>query len=179
MAMITETARVAAIDSEGQLWLETQRKAVCDSCAVQNGCGSGVLSKMFNARPARIRVQNTLGAIVGDEVVVGIDDGQLVRASFAAYLMPLAWMFVGALAGGMLAGTLQWEQADGVSALGGLLGLAAGFLGLRRYAHRALQEPRLVGFAGSEDAGGAGTTARIAVKDVGGQRCVSAADRHR
>lgn len=169
MAMITEAARVAAVDSNGHLWVETQRKAACDSCAVQNGCGSGILSKMFNTRPARIRVQNTLGAAVGDEVMVGIDDGQLVRASLAAYLMPLVWMIVGAVAGSMFAGALQWEQVDALSTLGGVLGLAAGFWWLRRYARRALQEPQLVGFAASEGAGGAGVTARIAIRDVGGQ----------
>ncbi|MDR2877776.1 MAG: SoxR reducing system RseC family protein, partial [Chromatiales bacterium] len=112
MAMNTETARVASVDSDGQLWVETQRKAACDSCSVNKGCGTGVITKMLNLRSPRIRVQNTLGAVVGDEVLVGIDDGQLVRASFAAYFMPLAWMFIGALAGGMIAGTLQWEQAD-------------------------------------------------------------------
>lgn len=166
MAMITETARVAAVDDDGHVWVETQRKAVCDSCSVQKGCGSGVLAKLFSARRARVRVMNTLDAAVGDEVIVGIDDGLLVRASIAAYLMPLIWMLVGAIGGGMLAGSLQWAHAEGVSAVAGLLGLAGGFWWLRRYAQDAFRQPSLLGFA-EQGGGQARDEVRIAARDIG------------
>jgi sigma-E factor negative regulatory protein RseC len=148
--MITETARVAALDADGHAWLETQRRSACDSCAVQQGCGSGVLSKMFGERRTRLRVSNTLGAEVGDQVLVGIDDHMLIRASIATYLMPLVWMLLGAVAGGMVAGILQWSHAEGASALGGLAGLAVGFVWLRGYSRRAFHQPRLIGFADGE-----------------------------
>jgi positive regulator of sigma E activity len=38
--MVTETARVAALDADGYAWLETRRRTACHSCEVQQGCGS-------------------------------------------------------------------------------------------------------------------------------------------
>lgn len=158
MAMVTEAARVAAVDDDGYAWVETQRKAVCNSCSVQKGCGTGVLSKLLSNRRTRVRVLNTLGAAVGDDVVIGIEDGLLVRASVAVYFMPLVWMLLGAIAGGMLADSLQWTHAEGASTLGGMLGLAAGFWWLRRYARIAAQDesrqPSLLRFAEPEAAQG-------------------------
>lgn len=163
--MITEKAWVAAVDEDGHAWLETQRKTACGSCAVQQGCGTGVLSKVFSERRTRLRVSNVLGAAVGDQVLVGIDDSMLVRASIATYLMPLVWMLLGAIAGSMIAGILQSPQSEGISALGGLAGLAVGFLWLRRYARHAFHQPELIGFADDETAVAAIIPASIGVLD--------------
>lgn len=160
MTMVTEAARVAAVDEDGFAWVETRRKAVCDSCSVQKGCGTSVLARLFGRRMARVRVRNTLDARVGDEVIVGIEDGLLVRSSVAAYLMPLIWMLLGAIGGGMIAEALQWPAVEGVSAVGGLLGLAAGFASLRRYARISAAagtgHPVLVAYAGDDGAGNGG-----------------------
>jgi sigma-E factor negative regulatory protein RseC len=147
MAMITETARVAALDADGYAWLETDRRTACDSCSVQQGCGSGVLSKMFSGRRTRLRVANTLGARVNDQVLVGIDDRMLVRASLATYFMPLVWMLLGAIAGSMAGGIFEAIDAEGASAVGGLAGLGIGFMWLRGYARRSFHQPQLIGFA--------------------------------
>jgi sigma-E factor negative regulatory protein RseC len=167
MAMITETARVVAVEEDGHAWVETQRKAACDSCSVQKGCGSGVLSRMFSGKRARLRVVNVLGAAVGDEVVVGIEDSLLVRSSLAVYLMPLVWLLLGAIGGGMVAEVLQPAHVDGISALGGLLGLACGFWWLRRYARAAARDsarqPSLIAYAGSP---GIGAESRVAVSEI-------------
>src|SRR5690554_2477163 len=119
MAMITETARVAALDADGYAWPETDRRTARDSCSVQRGCGSRVLSKMFSGRRIRLRVAKTLGARVNDQVLVGIDDRMLVRASLATYFMPLVWMLLGAIAGSMAGGIFEAIDAEGASAVGG------------------------------------------------------------
>lgn len=156
MSIVTETAEVVAVEGT-HAWVETRRKAVCDGCSVQKGCGSGIISRLFNKR-ARLRVANTLDARVGDRVVLGMDDGTLVRNSFAVYMMPLVWMLLGALGGQTLGTALQWAYVDGVTALFGVLGLAAGFLWLRRYARGIAadgsRQPGLLRFADPEDCGG-------------------------
>jgi sigma-E factor negative regulatory protein RseC len=139
MAIVTETAEVIEVDGE-HAWVETRRKAVCDACAVRKGCGSGIISRMFRGR-ARLRVENTIGARVGERVVLGIEDSALVRASLAVYMMPLVWMLLGALAGQMAANALAWERTDGITALAGVFGLLAGFLWLRRYARHSARDP--------------------------------------
>lgn len=150
--MMTETAQV--ITTEGDYaWVETQRKTTCGSCAVQKGCGTSVLAKVLGNRTSRIRVVNTIGASTGEMVVIGVEDGMLVRTSFAVYAMPLILLLLGGLAGGMLADALQWEAREGATATGGVLGLLLGFLWLRRYTQSialdARHQPSLIGFADS------------------------------
>ncbi len=156
MAIVTETAEVVAVEGD-HIWVETERKAVCDACAVQKGCGSGIISRMFRKR-ARLRIDNTIGARAGDRIILGLDDRALVRASLAVYLMPLVWLLLGALGGQMLATAMSWEAVDGAAALGGVTGLLAGFLWLRGYARRSADrhahQPVLLRHAGVVEDGG-------------------------
>lgn len=148
--MVTETGQVVDLKNEFA-WVATQRKAVCDTCSAQKGCGSGVLAKVLGNRLTRIRVLNSIGAEVGDEVIVGMDDASLVKTSFAVYAMPLAMMIAGALAGQMLGDALHWTYGDAATAIFGLGGLAGGFAWLRRYTREIAgderYQPRLLGFA--------------------------------
>jgi len=148
--MMTETAQVIATEG-GYAWVETQRKTTCGNCAAQKGCGTSVLAKVLGNRTSRIRVINTIGASTGEMVVVGVEDGMLVRTSFAVYAMPLILLLLGGMGGGMLADALQWQSREGATALGGVLGLALGFLWLRRYTRAialdARHQPSLIGFA--------------------------------
>lgn len=148
MTMMTETAQVLSVDEQGYAWVETQRKTACNACSVQKGCGTGILAKFFSGRRARLRVLNTVGAKPGDEVVVGLDDGMLVRTSLAVYMMPLVWMIIGAIAGTMAAERFDSLSSEAASMLFGVLGLGIGFLWLRRYARAAARDgqrqPRLL-----------------------------------
>ncbi len=156
MAIVTETAEVVAVE-DGHAWVETERKAVCDACSVQKGCGSGIISRMFRKR-ARMRLPNAIGARVGERVVIGIEDGALVRASLAVYLMPLVWMLLGGIAGQLIGEALGWGQVEAASALFGMLGLFAGFLWLRRYARGSAHQPNLLRIA---EPGEGGTDAAV------------------
>ncbi|MGE0371462.1 MAG: SoxR reducing system RseC family protein [Gammaproteobacteria bacterium] len=162
--MMTETAQV--ISTEGKFaWVETQRKTTCGSCAAQKGCGTGVLAKVFGNRASRVRAINTIGAERGEMVIIGLEDGALVRTSFAVYAMPLVFLLLGGAAGGMLADALSWETREGAAAVLGMLGLLLGFAWLRRYTRSIAEDPRhqasLVGFA---DAAESGHT--VAVDDI-------------
>lgn len=147
--MVTETGQVISLQ-EGFAWVATQRKAVCDTCAAQKGCGSGVLAKVLGNRLTRVKVANSIGAEVGDEVVVGMDDALLVRTSFAVYAIPLIFMMAGALAGEMLGEALHWAYVDAATAIFGLGGLFGGFVWLRRYtrgiATDGRYQPRMLDF---------------------------------
>lgn len=96
----------------------------CGQCSSAGGCGSSNLSKMFCSSPRRFRVRNDAQARVGDEVLVVLADGVLLRSAFILYLIPLAMLF----AGGALGVALSDDAAsrDGYAALGAGAGLLLG-----------------------------------------------------
>ena len=139
--MIEETARVVAV--EGDIaWVETHRQTACGSCAANKGCGTTTLAKVLGNRMVRLRALNTAQAKVGDEVVVGLEEGMLLRGSLAVYVAPLLLMlFLGALAESV-ARNLQLDGADGVALLAGALGFGLGMLWVRRYSRRISDDAR-------------------------------------
>jgi len=124
---------------EGDLaWVETQRQSACSACAARSGCGSGVLAKVLGRRMSRVLAINHAGARPGEEVVVGIAEQSLLRGSLAVYTVPLLAMFAAALAGELL--LPHWGEAGVL--VSGALGLAAGFVWLRRFAARIGRDSR-------------------------------------
>jgi sigma-E factor negative regulatory protein RseC len=138
--MIEESAIVVDVGPKG-IWVETQRKSACSSCAVNKGCGTSVLSRVVGNRSNRVRVVSPIEVSVGESVVIGINESALVRGSFAVYLVPLLFMFVLALAGEWLAQEYLWDKSI-ITMLGGLIGLGIGFLWLKRYSHRIRNDSR-------------------------------------
>jgi sigma-E factor negative regulatory protein RseC len=163
--MMTETAKVIATEGE-HAWVETQRMTTCGSCSVQKGCGTSVLAKVLGNRVNHIRVINTIGARTGEWVVLGLEDGALVRSSFAVYAMPLIFLLLGGIGGGLLADGLSWQSKDAATAVCGALGFLLGLVWVRRYGNAVALDPRhqpsLVGFA---DTAGADEH-KIVVEDI-------------
>lgn len=139
VAMIEETGRVTEVEP-GYAWVETRRTSTCGSCAARGGCGTSVLSRVLGQRTARVKALDRVGASVGDEVVLGLDDGALLRGSLAVYMMPLVALILGAI----LAETVapQWGLGEGFVMFGGVAGLAAGLLWLRLFSRRAGTDSR-------------------------------------
>ena len=94
--MIEEKARVIAIEN-GQLLLEAETRTACNACTARQGCGTSVLSKWIGRRFTRFQAPNTVNARVGDEVVVGLAEGAMLKGSVLVYLLPLLAMIVFAL----------------------------------------------------------------------------------
>lgn len=92
----------------------------CSACNGK-GCGSGKLTQLFCSKPRQFVVDNRIDAGVGDEVIVSVPDGSVLRGISLVYLLPLLLMFSGAAAGS-LAGS-----GDGLAAAGAVVGLLAGF----------------------------------------------------
>ena len=96
--MIEEKATVIAVEDDRVL-LQTQRRSACQSCSVKQGCGTSVLATVVGQRYSQVSVANTLGANVGDEIMMGINDNALVKGSLLIYALPLIFLLVGALLG--------------------------------------------------------------------------------
>ena len=123
--MIEESGTVVALDGD-HVWVQTIRQSTCGSCSARKGCGQGALARMTDGRSNQVRVRNACGASVGDQVVLGIEESQLLRASLLVYALPLLALLTGALAGGGLG---SGEDLPAIA--GGAFGLAAGFLLLK------------------------------------------------
>jgi len=132
--MIEETARVVEVGPDG-VWVETTRQSSCSSCSSKSGCGTATLGKVMGQKSSRIRVLGELQVEVGDQVVIGINDGALVRGSLAVYMVPLLGLIAGAIFGQWLAVQLEAAPEIGEAVLGSA-GLLAGLGWLRIFSRR-------------------------------------------
>jgi sigma-E factor negative regulatory protein RseC len=119
---VTESEAVVTRLDGDHVWVELSSN--CSSCAGSGGCG---LSDGKGKRPQRIR--NTVGAQVGDKVLLTIPDGAVLRAVFFCYALPLGCALLAAAGGMSLGGEIG-------SIVGAIAGLAVGWFGLRRFGQR-------------------------------------------
>lgn len=127
--MLEETGVVVAIDSN-RAWVQTIRKSACASCEAKSGCGQGVLARISDGKANQVLVNNSLNLKVGEEVLIGIPEDLLIKASLVVYLLPLVVMIIAASV------IEKWiAPGDGWVAFAGLIGLVFGFLMVKLYSH--------------------------------------------
>lgn len=113
----------------------------CAACEGK-GCGSGKLTQLFCNKPRQFKVENTINARVGDEVIVSVAEGTVMRGIALVYLLPLLLLFAGAMLGSALAADAAFRDAS--EAAGGLSGLVAGFVFAKWLSvRRTRQQPRI------------------------------------
>jgi sigma-E factor negative regulatory protein RseC len=131
--VIEAVGTVREVDGDVML-VEVRRRSACGTCDSQGGCGTAVLGRWFSRGTSRVQVRSALPLHAGEEVVVGLEETALLRASLLLYLLPVVAMIAGAVAGT----TLGAARGDWPGIAGGLLGLLAG-LAVSRSRAAALQ----------------------------------------
>jgi sigma-E factor negative regulatory protein RseC len=126
LLVIEEQAKVIALDS-GWVWVETQRKTMCGQCAANKGCGTSVLANVLGKKRNTMAVLNTIPVKVGDDVIIGIEEGSLVRGSLLIYALPLILLIVFGLLGEVIAVQMTLENNDSLTAIFAGIGLLLGF----------------------------------------------------
>jgi sigma-E factor negative regulatory protein RseC len=115
---VTETDAVVTRQDGGYIWLDICRQR-CETCESSGGC------ELTGGNSVRLqRVRNTIGARVGDTVVVGVASGAVLKAVIYSYLLPLTLALIAAVVGMRLGG-------EGAAAVGLFLGLFLGWLAMR------------------------------------------------
>ena len=117
--MLTETGQVITLEGKFAL-IDVQRKSSCQSCAVQSGCGTSILSRFFAKRFSHVKALNEAQASEGDMVELELNETALVFMTFWTYLFPIVFMFVVIL---VVAGLSEDTSLASVS---GIIGLIAG-----------------------------------------------------
>jgi sigma-E factor negative regulatory protein RseC len=122
MSKLETRAVVVKIDGQHAL-VKADQADGCEQCAGK-GCGAGKLSRLFCSKPRHFQVYNPINASVGDEVIVSVAEGAVMRGIGLVYLMPLALLVIGATLGSFWS---QPGQSDSYAAVGALFGLVVGF----------------------------------------------------
>lgn len=118
-----------------EVWVEVPGRAPsCGSCKTSSACQDGLLG--LRAAPRRYRLENRIGARVGDQVSLTVAEGMLWRAALASYGLPMGLAILGAVAGQSLAG-------DAWAVVGTVAGLMCGLVLLRRKELLARQDGSL------------------------------------
>lgn len=120
--MIEEQGRVIECDGDAA-WVEANRNSSCHGCS-SGGCGTGTLAKLFGQKTTRFYVGNPISAVVGDRVILGIDERVMLVGAMRLYLLPLLAM----LSAAILVEVLFAPAADSYIAAAGAAGLVAGLL---------------------------------------------------
>jgi sigma-E factor negative regulatory protein RseC len=116
-------ATVRVVSVEGPV-----ARVACEDTASCGACGSGgrcALKWFATRRSASLeipaRADERVALQPGDEVILSIEDGELLRAAALAYGLPLAGLLSAALAARGLA-----DAGEGVGLASGLVGAAVG-----------------------------------------------------
>jgi sigma-E factor negative regulatory protein RseC len=118
-----------------EVWVEVPERApTCGSCKTADACQKGLLG--LSAGPRRYRLDNRIGARVGDHVQLTVADGTVWRAALMSYVLPLLLAIGGAAIG-------QFAAGDAGSVAGTLAGLGCGLVLLRCNEIRARSEASL------------------------------------
>lgn len=118
--MLEQDATVVE-SNEDQIWVEAISRSSCSQCSTTS-CSTSVISKLFGLKRNLLKMENTLQAKAGDQVIIGIPDNVLVKASVWAYLVPIISMVLFTLL------AVVEGFGDGLQVLFALVGLGAGFL---------------------------------------------------
>jgi sigma-E factor negative regulatory protein RseC len=128
--MIEEVVRVVEQDGD-YVWVEATSRSACGSCGSQNSCGTSVLGNLFKPRKNLMRVVDNLNLQVGEQAIAGMDEMELSKAAFYAYLLPMLLMVAISVSAGSLG------LSDAAVLMLGMLGLVAG-LQLARFVSKRL-----------------------------------------
>lgn len=134
--MIEETAFVVRVDCDFA-WVETKRNNTCGQCSAKKGCGTGLLSGVFEKKMKAIKVLNDAHAQKGDWVIIGLSESSLVKSAFMSYLLPLIFMFVGAI----LVQLVFKVQNEAGAIFGAFAGLAVSLWLLRKFSKHISRDP--------------------------------------
>lgn len=86
--MIEESAKVIAIEN-GKIVVESQVKSTCSSCHQMDNCGSGQVAKAIPHRKLIVKFDDNLNVALGETVVLGIPENQLLKSAWQVYFIPL------------------------------------------------------------------------------------------
>lgn len=122
--------------------LEIERKTACGLCGQTRGCGNSIWGKLFAHKSSAFKANNSINAIVGQSVIVGINEQAVLKSALLLYTLPLGTMLLSAI----LATQLQDSNLSAM--IGAVIGLGLGLLWVKGYTASSqyflLQQPEIL-----------------------------------
>jgi sigma-E factor negative regulatory protein RseC len=140
---MTQTCQEAGVVTEtlpeGKVMVRIRRAEACGSCEAKGACAA------FggNTEDITLIVENTLDAEIGDEVVLELSEGAVIKASAAVYLVPAVNLILGGLVGVGVSEFLHTDK-DAATLLGAALGLLLGLFISGRIGGKMASNPQFV-----------------------------------
>ncbi len=78
-------------------WVRVGARSGCPACDAGQGCGAGVFGKLLNRRSVEIRVENSIGAVAGQTVLLGLSETEFLALVLRLYGLPLLAGLAGAM----------------------------------------------------------------------------------
>lgn len=147
--MLTQTGLITALppvdtNARAQAVVSVLPASACERCALGQGCGAGLFSRLLRIKATELRLTlpHDATARVGQRVWLGLDEQQLARQAWFWYGLPVIgfvlvtalitwWWSVSAASAGQPADTSGWR--DLAALLAGLLTMAGCWALTRRY----------------------------------------------
>ncbi|WMS88590.1 SoxR reducing system RseC family protein [Pleionea litopenaei] len=124
-----EFAQVTMVSGK-DVWLTPEATSGCGSCQTKQACGTGLLSQLLERESMTLRLPNSLGAKLGDRVVIGVPQSGLLVASILTYMVPILTLIITAT----MTTSFQWSEP--LVILCSVVGLTLGWFLARWVAHR-------------------------------------------
>ncbi|HKJ18099.1 MAG TPA: SoxR reducing system RseC family protein [Xanthomonadales bacterium] len=100
--MISQQGRITSVDQQ-EVTVEIGGVSGCPACDSGKGCGAGIFGRLLRNRQAAIQLPNTIDAVPGQAVKLGISEQYFLRLVFRMYALPLLAGLIGASVGFSLA----------------------------------------------------------------------------
>ena len=120
--MVTERAIVIRCQG-GRAEVAVQRNSTCGGCELASGCGTGAIGRLLGNRQKPITIETDRALDPGTEVLLGLSERTIVRASCLIYGLPLIGLLVFSVFSQTVFAWPEWATV-----LAALTGLCAGFL---------------------------------------------------
>lgn len=138
--MVEEQGIVIKVEKDFA-WVKMQRKSSCGHCSAKEGCSTKAIEDIFK-KEIEVRAINQSNVQVGDRVIVGLEEGALLKSSFTVYLIPLLSMLAATIFYETFAKKAFLPSHEILTVLAGLIGLAGGLFVIKHIAKKMSQDKR-------------------------------------
>lgn len=156
LALVTRVTEIPSSGSHAKLFkvdLSCEQQTSCNSCASKSSCATGQVTKAIGNKQHAWSLTTSVQVTEGDIVEIGLPEKALLSAAALVYLVPLVFLFFGAVIGAEISEAIfngqEWVSivmGAGFALLSGMLVKAK----LRKANHDATQQVTLIRTLGQQ-----------------------------